>query len=178
MARWRHEDFWKISMSGFWDGWVLCLIGLVCFGLSVVSNSCDPRDCSLPGSSVHVILQARILEWAAMPSSRGSSRPGDWTLVSCLVSRSLPLSHQGGRADWNRSLNPRATAREGGPGCHPPCLPWGPPSDRRPECEICKSLLKTPRGINTWCELNCVPQKGVCWNPKPPASQNVRSLQR
>ena len=38
---------------------------------------CNPMDCSLPGSSVHGILQARILEWAAMPSSRGSSRPRD-----------------------------------------------------------------------------------------------------
>ena len=35
----------------------------------------DPVDCSPPGSSVHGILQARILEWVAMPSSRGSSRP-------------------------------------------------------------------------------------------------------
>ena len=37
---------------------------------------CDPMDCSLPGSSVHGILQARILEWVAMPSSRGPSQPG------------------------------------------------------------------------------------------------------
>jgi len=34
---------------------------------------CDPMDCSPPGSSVHGILQARTLEWVAMPSSRGSS---------------------------------------------------------------------------------------------------------
>ena len=34
---------------------------------------CDPRDCSPRGSSVHGIIQARILEWVAMPSSRGSS---------------------------------------------------------------------------------------------------------
>ena len=34
---------------------------------------CDPMDCSPPGSSVHGILQARILEWVAIPSSRGSS---------------------------------------------------------------------------------------------------------
>ena len=34
---------------------------------------CDPIDCSLPGSSVHGILQARMLEWVAIPSSRGSS---------------------------------------------------------------------------------------------------------
>ena len=37
---------------------------------------CNPMDCSPPGSSVHGILQARILEWVAMPSSRGSSQPG------------------------------------------------------------------------------------------------------
>ena len=37
---------------------------------------CDPVDCSLPGSSVHEILQARILEWVAVPSSRGSSNLG------------------------------------------------------------------------------------------------------
>ena len=38
---------------------------------------CDPMDCSLPGFSVHGILQARILEWIAIPSSRGSSQPRD-----------------------------------------------------------------------------------------------------
>ena len=38
---------------------------------------CESVDCSLPGSSVHVILQARILEWVAIPFSRGSSRPRD-----------------------------------------------------------------------------------------------------
>ena len=44
---------------------------------SVVSDSCDPMDCSLPGSSVHGILQSRILEWVAIPFSRGSSQPRD-----------------------------------------------------------------------------------------------------
>ena len=43
---------------------------------------CDTMDCSPRGSSVHGILQARILEWAAMPFSRGSSRPRDRTHVS------------------------------------------------------------------------------------------------
>ena len=40
---------------------------------------CDPMDCRPPGSSVHRILQARILEWVAIPSSRGSSQPRDRT---------------------------------------------------------------------------------------------------
>ena len=41
----------------------------------------DHKDCSLPGSSVHVILQARILGWVAMPSSRGPSQSRDQTHV-------------------------------------------------------------------------------------------------
>ena len=45
---------------------------------------CNTMDYSLPGSSVHGILQARILERVAMPSSRGSSRPRDRTQVSCV----------------------------------------------------------------------------------------------
>ena len=40
---------------------------------------CDPMDSSLPGSSVHGITQARILEWVAISSSRGSSHPGNQT---------------------------------------------------------------------------------------------------
>ena len=52
----------------------------------------DAMDCSPLGSSVHMILQARILEWIAMPSSRGSSQPRDWThisYVSCIGRRVL-----------------------------------------------------------------------------------------
>ena len=44
---------------------------------------CNPMDRSLPGFSVHGILQAGILEWVAMPSSRGSSRPRDQTCIFC-----------------------------------------------------------------------------------------------
>ena len=44
---------------------------------------CNPIDCSPPGSSVHGILQARILEWVAMPSFWGFSQPRDQTQVSC-----------------------------------------------------------------------------------------------
>ena len=47
----------------------------------------EPMNCSLPGSSVHGILQSRILKWVAMPFSRGSSQPRDGTLVSCLPHR-------------------------------------------------------------------------------------------
>ena len=43
---------------------------------------CDLMECSLPGTPVHGILQARILKWMAMPSSRGSSQPRDRTCIS------------------------------------------------------------------------------------------------
>ena len=52
----------------------------------VLTESCltlrDPRDCSPPGSSVHGIVQARMLEWVAISFSRGSSQPRDWTHIS------------------------------------------------------------------------------------------------
>ena len=48
---------------------------------------CDSMDCSMPGSSVHGVLQARTLEWVAIPFFRGSSQPRDQTLVSCIAGR-------------------------------------------------------------------------------------------
>ena len=48
---------------------------------------CDPMDCSLPGPSVHEILQTRILEWVAIPFSRGSSQPRDRIQVSHITGR-------------------------------------------------------------------------------------------
>ena len=52
-------------------------------------------DCRPTGSSVHGILQAKILEWVAMPFSRGSSWPRDWTQVSCIAGRFFTI-----RATW------------------------------------------------------------------------------
>ena len=48
---------------------------------------CDPMDCSLPGASLHGILQARVLEWVAISFSRGSSWPSDRTWVSRIAGR-------------------------------------------------------------------------------------------
>ena len=52
---------------------------------------CDPMDCSPPGSSVHGILHARILEWVAISFSKGSSRPRDQTQVSHIAGRRFNL---------------------------------------------------------------------------------------
>ena len=48
---------------------------------------CNPMDYSPPGSSVHGILQERVLEWVAIAFSRGSSQPMDQTQVSCTAGR-------------------------------------------------------------------------------------------
>ena len=47
---------------------------------------CDPMDCNPPGSSVPGILQARKLDWAAIPFSKESFQPRDWTRVPCIAS--------------------------------------------------------------------------------------------
>ena len=60
---------------------------LMCALYSVAESCqtlCDPMDCSPPGSTVHRIIQARIPDWVAMPSSRGSSQPRDQTCTSCV----------------------------------------------------------------------------------------------
>ena len=48
---------------------------------------CKPLGCSLPGSSIHRISQARTLDWVAISFSRGSSQPREWTWVSCTAGR-------------------------------------------------------------------------------------------
>ena len=55
-------------------------------------NLCDPMDCSPPGSSLHGIFQARILEWVAVSSCRGSSWPRDGTWISCSTGRFFTVS--------------------------------------------------------------------------------------
>ena len=55
--------------------------------LQLCPTLCDPRDGSPPGSPVPRILQARILEWIAIPFSRGSSQPRNQTQISCIASK-------------------------------------------------------------------------------------------
>ena len=64
---------------------------MLCFVAQLCPTFCDPMDCSPLGSSVHGILQAKVLEWAAMPSSKGSSQPRDRTWVSAIEPRSPSL---------------------------------------------------------------------------------------
>ena len=64
----------------------------------------DPTDCSPPGCSVHGISQARILEWVAISSSRGSSRPRDQAHISCLAVRFFTTEPRGKRVDLTLNI--------------------------------------------------------------------------
>ena len=100
MSIWINMGSIIILQFWFWDNWMLSakskvdnflllyvqktkymFLGLVIQSCPIL---CDPMNCSPLGSSVHGILQARMLEWVAIPSSRGSSWPRDWTCVSCV----------------------------------------------------------------------------------------------
>ena len=88
------EHFMEKLEQMFWPNqYILCICtrGCVC----LVTQSCptlwDSMVCSLPGSSVHGIFQARILEWVAISFSKGSSWPRDWTQVSRIAGRRFTL---------------------------------------------------------------------------------------
>ena len=80
-----HSRSLLIFLKIFWPHHRAC----ACMGAQLLQSCptlCDPMDYSPPGSSVHGILQSRILEWVATPSCRGSSWPRDWTRISCVSS--------------------------------------------------------------------------------------------
>ena len=73
-----NTQFTQLTSSSYLQCVCVCTVTQLCLTL------CDPMDCRPPGSSVHGILQARVLEWVAMPFSRGSFQPRDQTHVSCV----------------------------------------------------------------------------------------------
>ena len=78
-----------------------CLVAKSCLTL------CGPMDCSLPGSFVHGILQARILEWVATPFSSRSFQPRDRTHVFCTVGKVFTTWAPGqpeGRTGWGKII--------------------------------------------------------------------------
>ena len=74
-----------------------CLVAQSCLTL------CNPMDCSPPGSSVHGMLQARMLAWAAISFSRGSSWPRDPTRASCTAGRLFTI--------WTTREAPKVTSK-------------------------------------------------------------------
>ena len=77
---------WSSKLDGYWSKrkWVSEWVSEVA---QLCPSLCDPIDCSLPGSSVHGIFQAIVLEWIAISFSRGSSQPRNRTQVSLIVDR-------------------------------------------------------------------------------------------
>ena len=71
--------------------------------LQLCLTVCDPMDCSPPGSSVHGIPQARIQQWIAIPSSRGSSQP--WIKPVSLVSPALGSRFFTTSTTWDALIN-------------------------------------------------------------------------
>ena len=90
----------------------VCICVCVCMHTHLVAHSCltlgNPMDCSPPGSSVHVIFQARIPEWVAISSSRGSSWSTEWTHISCIfcIGRRIlyQLCHLGSPLNYGNGL--------------------------------------------------------------------------
>ena len=74
-------------MNCFWLLFPMLLVAQSCPLMTTGSPLDDPMECSPPGSSVHGVLQARILECVAISFSRGSSQPRDWTWVSRIAGR-------------------------------------------------------------------------------------------
>ena len=92
------SDLWWIIVYKplVWCEWIVKVKSL-----SRVPTLRDPMDCSLPGSSVHGIFQARVLEWVTVSFSRRSSRPRDWTRVSRIVGRCFTTWATRGVSEFN-----------------------------------------------------------------------------
>ena len=74
--------------------WYPCFnIIIICVHIQSCPTLCDPMDCSLPGSSVHGVPQANIIELVSMSSSRGSYWPRDWSHVSCISCMGRQIFH-------------------------------------------------------------------------------------
>ena len=86
--KWKYADSWRTSRGRWKQMLAYFPSSPPCVQLlQSCPTLCDPMDCSSPGFSFHGILEAIILEWDAMPSSRGSSQRRDWTHVTCIAGR-------------------------------------------------------------------------------------------
>ena len=129
--------------------------------LQLCLTLCDPVDCSPPGSSVHEILQARILEGTAMPSSRGSSQLRYQTPVSCLGRWVLyhwrHLGSLEGKSDTQRSLPGRGTN-----------MCWPVVTSPEPRCPLPPQLDGWPLSLLLASPLlSSVPTQGAKYTGRP-----------
>ena len=102
---------------------------------------CNPKDCSLPSSSVHAVLQARILEWVAISFSSGSSQLRDWTQVSCIAG--IFFTNQRETLYMHRKA------------------PWGQKQGTIPGPNESCSCQKASLRDQSWLKVTCTPQGRV-----------------
>ena len=135
----------KTQRVDLWYSACVCTKSLQsCLALS------DPMDYSLPSTSVLGILPARILEWVAMPSSRGSSRPRDPTHISCIGRWPLvPPGRPSGTVPVSNSRSENCCQSTGW-FFYSPWMPWARFGPHYPLC-----LLPTT-STNTWKEHSSV----------------------
>ena len=109
---------------------------------------CDPMDCSLPGSSIHGIFQARVLEWVAISFSRRSSQPRDRTHISRLAGRCftgifLFLSVAGRQEAGRHGRKPYMARNFRGP------LETGDPADSQQKTETLRNAATRNQTLQT-----------------------------
>ena len=112
---------------------------------------CDPMDYNSPGSSLHGILQTRILKWVAIPFSSRSSQPRDRSWVSCFASRFFTIwatrEAEDETVGWHHRLNKHEFGQTPGDGERQGslafCSPWGHKvgHDLMTEQQQCKKIL-------------------------------------
>ena len=104
---------------------------------------CDPMDCSPPGSSIHGIFWARVLEWVAISFSRGSSRPRGWTKVSFIAGRHFTIwatrESLVGFLHWRQILYQLSHKR------HPRILEW-----------VAYPFSRWPSRPRNWTGVSCI----------------------
>ena len=139
VCTWQKEVFQQMLVSKCWKKSWKVLVAQLC------QTFCDSMDCNLPGSSVHGIPQARILQWVAIPFSRRSSWPWDWTPVSCIAGRFFTI--------WATKVKVRvpqscpipqpwnSPGQNTGVGSHFPLQGSSQPRDRNPGLPHCKQML-------------------------------------
>ena len=97
-GQWGYCIRWPLRISLLCVCWYICKLLYMCLHAESRPALCNPVDDSLPGSSVHGILQVRVLEWVAISYSRGSSQPWDRTCISCIAGRLYLLTYRGSQA--------------------------------------------------------------------------------
>ena len=160
------EEIWKLSHTpkgfgtqGSPTSRPLCIIILQAWFcrlllLSRVQLFAVPWTYSLPGSSLHGILQARILEWIAVPFSRGSFWPRDWTWVSCIAGRFFTIWATRGcllqAGHWAHTFCPRGVCR-----LHQKAI-----------CAVCSTVGESVGLVQTWCVVDRVPRARGAVSPR------------